>query len=72
MSVRKSPSPHTFDRDRIGASEPTVERTRAWRCAVLPIEMEINHKEYIVRLMMNETPTPAKVVTVYRTSKITK
>ena len=34
--------------------------------------MEINQKEYLVRIMVNEVRTPARVVTVYRTSKIAK
>ena len=34
--------------------------------------VEINQKPYLVRVMVNETVTPAKVVTVYRTSKINK
>lgn len=35
-------------------------------------KVEIDHKPYLVRVMVNETATPAKVVTVYRTSKINK
>jgi Domain of unknown function (DUF4258) len=35
-------------------------------------KVEINQKEYLVRVMVNETAKPAKVVTVYRTSKIRK
>jgi hypothetical protein len=35
-------------------------------------KMQISQKEYLVRVMVNETRTPAKVVTVYRTSKIRK
>lgn len=35
-------------------------------------KVEINQKPYLVRLMVNERATPAKVVTVYRTSKINK
>ena len=35
-------------------------------------KIDINQKEYLVRVMVNETRTPAKVVTVYRTSKIRK
>ena len=35
-------------------------------------KMEINDKPYLVRVMLNEKATPAKVVTVYRTSKIDK
>jgi len=36
--------------------------------------VEINQKPYpyLVRVMVNETATPAKVVTVYRTSKINR
>ena len=34
--------------------------------------VEINQKPYLVRVMVNETAKPAKVVTVYRTSKINK
>lgn len=33
---------------------------------------DINQKEYLVRVMVNETLRPARVVTVYRTSKIRK
>lgn len=35
-------------------------------------KVDINQKLYLVRVMVNETATPAKVVTVYRTSKINK
>ncbi len=34
--------------------------------------MAINQKQYLVRVMVNERTVPAKVVTVYRTSKINK
>ncbi len=35
-------------------------------------KVEINQKPYLVRVMVNETATPPKVVTVYRTSKINR
>jgi hypothetical protein len=35
-------------------------------------KIEINQKPYLVRVMVSETTTPPKVVTVYRTSKISK
>lgn len=35
-------------------------------------KVDINQKLYLVRVMVNEMATPAKVVTVYRTSKINK
>ncbi|HNW08199.1 MAG TPA: DUF4258 domain-containing protein [Verrucomicrobiota bacterium] len=35
-------------------------------------KVEINQKPYLVRVMVNQTVTPMKVVTVYRTSKISK
>jgi hypothetical protein len=35
-------------------------------------KVEINRKLYLVRVMANEKATPQKVVTVYRTSKISK
>jgi hypothetical protein len=35
-------------------------------------KVEINQKPYLVRVMVNERATPPKVVTVYRTSKISK
>lgn len=34
--------------------------------------VEISGKTYLLRVMVNETMNPAVVVTVYRTSKITK
>ena len=34
--------------------------------------VDMNEKQYLLRVMVNETTTPAKVVTAYRTSKITK
>lgn len=37
-----------------------------------PSTVKINRKSYLVRVMINETATPPKVVTVYRTSKIDK
>jgi Domain of unknown function (DUF4258) len=38
----------------------------------LQSKVEINQKTYLVRVMVNETVDPPKVVTVYRTSKINK
>ena len=35
-------------------------------------KVEINQKAYLVRVMVNETTTPPKVVTAYRTGKISK
>ncbi|MBK8754337.1 MAG: DUF4258 domain-containing protein [Candidatus Competibacteraceae bacterium] len=35
-------------------------------------QVNINQKVYLVRVMVNETVSPPKVVTVYRTSKISK
>lgn len=35
-------------------------------------KVEINDKLYLVRVMVNETATPPRVVTVYRTSKLEK
>jgi len=35
-------------------------------------KIDINQQQYLVRVMVNERLTPAKVVTVYRTSKIRK
>ena len=35
-------------------------------------QVEINRRLYLICVMVNETVTPARVVTVYRTSKITK
>jgi uncharacterized protein DUF4258 len=35
-------------------------------------KVDINQKPYLVRVMVNETAKPPKVVTVYRTSKIGK
>ena len=34
--------------------------------------VEINGKTYLLRVMVNETMDPAVVVTVYRTSKVSK
>jgi hypothetical protein len=34
--------------------------------------LDINQKQYLVRVMVNESVIPARVVTVYRTSKIRK
>ena len=35
-------------------------------------KVEINQRLYLVRVMVNETKVPPKVVTAYRTSKISK
>lgn len=35
-------------------------------------KVDINQKTFLVRVMVNETKTPPKVVTVYRTSRIDK
>lgn len=35
-------------------------------------QVNINQKVYLVRVMVNETVSPPTVVTVYRTSKISK
>jgi hypothetical protein len=34
--------------------------------------VEINRKQYLVRVMVNETAKPPRIVTTYRTSKISK
>ncbi|MGH8538807.1 MAG: hypothetical protein ACREXM_20840 [Gammaproteobacteria bacterium] len=36
------------------------------------LRLEIDRKPYVVRVMVNETASPPRVVTVYRTSKIEK
>ena len=46
---------------------PEVENITCYQSRV-----DMDGKEYLLRVMVNETSTPAKVVTVYRTSKITK
>ena len=46
---------------------PEVENITCYQSRV-----DMSGKEYLLRVMVNETITPAKVVTVYRTSKITK
>jgi hypothetical protein len=35
-------------------------------------KVDINKKPYLLRVMVNESTTPPKVVTVYRTGKINK
>ena len=35
-------------------------------------QVEIDQKPYLVRIMVNETSSPPTVVTMYRTSKISK
>ncbi|MCR4318602.1 MAG: DUF4258 domain-containing protein [Planctomycetes bacterium] len=35
-------------------------------------KVEINRKSYLVRVMVNETAMPRRIVTVYRTSNIGK
>jgi hypothetical protein len=35
-------------------------------------KIEFDQKQYLVRVMVNEDVTPMKVVTVYRTSKISR
>jgi hypothetical protein len=35
-------------------------------------KVDINQKPYLVRVMVNETAVPPKVVTAYKTSKINK
>lgn len=46
---------------------PEVEKVTCYQSRV-----DMNGKEYLLRVMVNETVTPAKVVTVYRTSKVAK
>ena len=46
---------------------PEVENVTCYQSRV-----DMNGREYLLRVMVNETSTPAKVVTVYRTSKISK
>jgi hypothetical protein len=46
---------------------PEVENATCYQS-----RMDMNGKEYLLRVMVNETITPAKVITVYRTSKVTK
>lgn len=46
---------------------PEVESVTCYQSRV-----DMDGKQYLLRVMVNETMVPAKVVTVYRTSKITK
>lgn len=46
---------------------PEVENVTCYQSRV-----DMGGKEYLLRVMVNETVNPAKVVTVYRTSKVTK
>lgn len=46
---------------------PEIENVTCYQSRV-----EINGKQYLLRVMVNETIQPAKVVTAYRTSKIAK
>lgn len=46
---------------------PEIENITCYQSRV-----EITGKRYLLRIMVNETIQPAKVVTVYRTSKIAK
>ena len=46
---------------------PEVENVTCYQSRV-----DMNGKEYLLRVMVNETITPAKVITAYRTSKVTK
>lgn len=46
---------------------PEIENVTCYQSQV-----EINGKQYLLRVMVNETIQPAKVVTAYRTSKIAK
>ncbi len=46
---------------------PEVENVTCYQSRV-----EMSGKEYLLRVMVNETTKPATVVTVYRTSKVAK
>lgn len=46
---------------------PEVENVTCYQSLV-----DMNGKEYLLRVMVNETIKPAKVITAYRTSKVTK
>lgn len=46
---------------------PEVENVTCYQSRV-----DMNGKEYLLRVMVNETINPAKVVTAYRTSKVAK
>ena len=46
---------------------PEVENVTCYQSRV-----DMDGKEYLFRVMVNEMITPAKVITVYRTSKVTK
>ncbi len=46
---------------------PEIENVTCYQSRV-----EINGKQYLLRVMVNETIQPAKVVTAYRTGKIAK
>ena len=67
--------------DRRGIPLPVVESVLAAPAQKVPehgdvvcyqSKIEINLKTYLVRVMVNETAVPLKVVTVYRTSKTNK
>jgi len=46
---------------------PEVENVTCYQSRI-----DMKGKEYLLRVMVNERVNPAKVVTVYRTSKVTK
>jgi hypothetical protein len=46
---------------------PEVENVTCYQSRI-----DMNGKEYLLRVMVNETIKPPKVVTAYRTSKVTK
>ena len=50
--------------------EQKVQEVNGITCYQLRVE--INGKAYLLRVMVNETMDPAIVVTVYRTSKVSK
>ena len=67
--------------DRRGIPLPVVESVLAAPAQKVPehgdvvcyqSQVEIHQKPYLVWVMVNEPATPPKVVTVYRTSKISK
>jgi hypothetical protein len=65
--------PHSAGSGQIRFGESAAESTGTWECDMLPVEDRHQSEAPVyVRVMVNEAATPAKVVTVYRMSKIRK
>lgn len=70
VELEKRKIPQTLVEQALNAPEQKVPEVDDITC--YQSRVEISGKTYLLRVMVNETVNPPVVVTVYRTSKVTK